>query len=258
MREKISQVLREALEDKAFVYALWMEGADANGSVDQYSDIDYYVDYEDDYEDEVIDLVDQALESLGSLDYRVVRQSGHPKLGQIVYHIQGTSPYLAIDFNLQKHSRDRKESVLVEGDFIEAAKVIFDKDEIIRYKPLNLKDYGAYNKKRYEDALYRVSQSDRVLKYVYRKQYPEAYAYYNRYLIEPLISLLRLTYTPSHADYYLVHISSHLPSDQVDKLTSFLQVQSLEDIEFKSTRAVEWFYKLNDLLKKEAHFETIN
>lgn len=71
--------------------------------------------------------------------------------------------------------------------------------------------------------------------------------YYNRYVLEPLIDLLRLIYTPANADYYLVHISHHIPDDQLKRLEYFAQLPSLDAMENRIPEAEVWF---NELIKE--------
>lgn len=241
-RDDIINKLKYALEPLPFVYALWLEGADTNGTLDEYSDIDIWIDVEDSNIDKVLDAVESALLRLGRIDYKYVMPQGHPKLGQTVYHLEESSEYLMIDMNWQLHSRD--DYTFIRGDKIETARVIFDKDNIIRYKDYDLQDNAESNTRRLEEARYRYTQHCRVLKYVYRRMYPEAYAYYNRYVVEPLIDLLRLIYTPAHSDYYLIHISHHIPEVERQKLESFLRISSFEDIEKKTAEAQVWFDEL--------------
>ena len=42
-RDNITNKLREALEPLPFIYAFWLEGADAIGTVDEYSDISQHI-----------------------------------------------------------------------------------------------------------------------------------------------------------------------------------------------------------------------
>lgn len=246
-RNTIVEYLKEKLEPLPYVYAMWLEGADANGTLDEYSDIDIYIDIEDKNEMDAIEAVEKALNELGEVDYKYIMNHNHPKLRQRIYHMKDASEYLMIDFCWQLHSRNREEYTYIRGNKIEAAKVIFDKDNIIRYKDEDPKDYKEYNEECIDDCKYRYSQHSRVIKYVYRNQYPEAYAYYNRYVVEPLITLLRLIYTPAHIDYYLIHISSHIPEDERVKLEYFLKNSSLKDISDKIPQAQKWF---NELLER--------
>jgi len=90
------------------------------------------------------------------------------------------------------------------------------------------------------------TQHKRVEKYVLRGQYLEAYAYYNRYVLEPLIDLLRLIYTPAHAHYYLIHISQHIPETERKLLEYYAQINTLIEIAEKMPSARKWFVELVD------------
>lgn len=248
--EIIIKRLKEELEPLQYVHAMWLEGADAIGQADEYSDIDIYIDIEDEYEQEAIDKVENILSTVSEIDYKYVMNHGHPKLRQRIYHLKGSSEYLMIDFCWQLHSRDKEEYVYIKGNTIEAAKVIFDKSEIIRYKDYKEEDYRCLNVEDLEECKYRYSQHCRVTKYIHRGMYLEAYAYYNKYVLEPLIHVLRMIYTPAHANYYLIHISQHLPKIEVEKLQFFAQISTLKDIEDRIPLAEVWFSELVERLKE--------
>ena len=250
-RNIIIDKVHESLEPLPFIYAFWMEGADATCRVDEYSDIDFYIDFEDEYEAQATEVVENALSRIAKIDYKYVMQHPHPKLRQRIYHLAGTSEYLMIDFCWQLHSRDKDEYKYYENDIVEAVKVIFDKRNIIRQKPFNRTDFIQKNLTPLAEAKYRRTQYLRAEKYVRREQYLEAYAYYHRYVFEPLVTLLRLIYTPAHAWHYLVHISQHIPSSEREKLEYFAQVGSLRDIAERIPQAVEWFDALVDEVDTE-------
>lgn len=246
-RNQIIDRLREKLEPLHFIYAMWLEGADATGMVDEYSDIDIWVDFEDEYEDEAYQAVENALSGLSAIDYKYIVKHGHPKIRQRIYHLKNTSEYLMIDFCWQLHSRPSNESEYIKDDLIESIDVIFDKANVLRLVGPNPAKYERWNAERLDECKYYYSQHSRVKKYVLRGQYLEAYAYYNRYVLEPLIDILRLIYTPAHVDYYLVHISQHIPKEDLKKLEYFAQLTSLDDISERIPLAEKWF---NELLEK--------
>jgi len=238
-RSDIIAHLQNALEPLPCFHALWLEGADANGTADQYSDIDVWADIADDCEAQAYEAVENALAALAPLDYQYNMRHGHPKIRQRIYHLSGTGEYLMIDFCWQLHSREA--GFFIENDPIEAAKVLFDKSGVIQFQPFNAADFTDENQQRLEKAIYRRSQQMRAEKYVQRGLYLEAYAYYNQYALEPLIDLLRLIYTPAHADYHLVHISRHIPKAELAQLEYFAQISSLEDIAERLPKAAQWF-----------------
>jgi len=242
MRDYIIEKLYKSLEPLPYIHALWLEGADAIGTVDEYSDIDFWADIDDEYEKQAYKAVEDALSGIAPIDYKYVMNHGHPKIRQRIYHLANTSKYLMIDFCWQLHSRPKDEYAYYLGDNVEGAKVIFDKDNIIRYKDPS--DYAAANQEILEEAKYRRTQHLRAEKYVRRGQYLEAYAFYNRYVLEPLISLLRLIYTPAYPEHYLIHISLHIPAHERERLEYFAQICSLDDIEKKIPLAGTWFDEL--------------
>ena len=243
-RTAIINKLHEKLEPLSYIYAFWLEGADAAGAVDEYSDMDFWVDVEDEYEEQAYEAVEAALSELAKLDYQYMMRHDHPKIRQRIYHLAGTSEYLMIDFCWQLHSRPKEDYILWENSKIETAKVIFDKKNVIQYKPFDSAAFAEQNQIRFDEAKYRRAQHLRAEKYVRRGQYLEAYAYYHRYMLEPLIDLLRLMYTPTHADFYYCHISQHIPKAERERLEYFAQIGSLEDIAEKIPKAGAWFDEL--------------
>lgn len=254
-RELIVEKLKAGLEPLQYVNAMWLEGADASGHVDRYSDLDIYIDILDDFEEQAIESVERLLACISEVDYKYVVKHRHPKLRQRIYHLKGTDEYLAIDFVWQLHSRPKEEYLYIRGNTIEAARVIFDKVGIIRYEDPDERDYAAANTACLEECIYRYAQHARVLKYVRRGNYLEAYAYYNKYVLEPLITLLRLIHTPYHADYYLVHISQHIPESELRKLEFFAKVSALEDVEQRVPLAQDWFRELVQLFNAQVDWE---
>jgi len=241
-RDKIISKLKESLEPLPFVYAFWLEGADAVGEVDEYSDLDFWVDFEDEYEEQAIMSVENALSELAGIDYKYISPHGHPKIRQNIYHLAGTSEYLAVDFCWQLHSRN--DYAYYEDDSVEGVKVIFDKIGIIRYTQLNLSDFAEANQSRFDKAKHHRTQYARAEKYIRRGQYLEAFDHYNHYVLNPLIDILRLIYTPAYADYRLCHISNHIPEAERKKLEYFAQISSLEDVDKKLPQAGRWFDEL--------------
>jgi len=242
-RDDIIKALHIALEPLPYIHALWLEGADANGMVDEYSDIDFWIDFDDTYEEAAIAAVEDALATFAKIDLKEVFSHPHPKIRQRVYHLAGTSEFLMLDVCWQCHSR-ADEIVYIEGSIVENALPLFDKSNVLRWKAYDPTDDTDTHKAVLSKAQYRYGQHSRVWKYVRRGLYLEAYAYYNQYVLNPLIDLLRLLYTPANTDYYLCHISHHIPADAREKLEWFAQIASLGDIAAHMEPAREWFDEL--------------
>ncbi len=244
----ITETLKNELQPLPYIYALWLEGSFAMGHADEYSDIDYWIDVDDDYVKDALEHVEIALSKLGELDERDETGNDHPKLGQIVYHIKGSSPYLVLDFNWQLHSRDRKEYHYIKNDIVEGALVIFDKDDVIRFEEADDQEIIKNKENCKQECDYRYSQHLRVRKYISRGTFAESYAYYNKFVIEPLVMFLRLKYTPLYPYHYLLHISMHMPRTIVDRLEKLIQVKSLDEMENRMREAEEWYHELHEEL----------
>lgn len=248
MREAVIVQLVKVLEPQPWSHALWLEGADALGAVDAYSDLDCWLDVEDAQIETAIRTVDQALQALGALDMNETYVHAHPQIRQKIYHLQGSSPYLLIDFCWQLHSRPAAESQFLRGDRVETVQILFEKSPVIHFlepeqiEPVQM-DAATLN-----EMQQRLRQSCRPQKYVLREQFPEALVYYNKYLIEPLVYLLRLRYTPRYPDMHLIHISRHIPTQDLQRLESLLRNGSLADLGRNIPAAVRWFHELEDEL----------
>lgn len=246
--KEITEVLQNELQHLPYVYAFWLEGSFAMGHEDEYSDIDYWIDVEDAHVKEALEHVETALLRLGELDERDETANNHPKLGQIVYHIKNSNPYLVLDFNWQLHSRDRKEYHYIKNDNVEGAKILFDKDNVIRFVEADVQEFIKNRNQYKEECDYRYSQHLRVKKYIRRGNFLESYAYYNKYVIEPLVILLRLKYTPLYPDHYLLHISKHIPQLDANRLEKLIKVTTLGEMEIALHKAEQWYQELHNNL----------
>lgn len=181
--EKLNRnIIIDALKNRFIavdqVYAYWLEGADSLNAVDEYSDIDVWMDVEDGYEDMVFKIAEEEFTKQGKLDFKFKLNHSHPKIRQNYYHIEGTNEYLLIDFCIQCHSRDRNEVKYVEGDILEFPKIIFDKDNIITILEEDKEIDLDIIKNSINEIKGKYMQHSRVIKYVKRNNYPEAFIYY--------------------------------------------------------------------------------
>lgn len=229
IRKRIIDLLKGSFIDNGYVYAMWLEGSDGLGRADGYSDLDFWFDVEDGYENEILDKCIEILQTIDELDFIQKYEHPHPKIFQKNLHIKGTSEYLMLDICVQSHSRGSEGCTFVENDIAEYPFILFDKANVINIIKEPENDLEAI-KKIYNESIDRFSQQSRILKYIYRAKYLEAFAYYQKYACQPIVNLLRIAYTPRHIEYGLVHISDHLPREIVDKVELLYKVSTLDDI----------------------------
>ena len=253
IRDQIIERLRERLQDCEPVYALWLEGADGLGRVDEYSDIDVWLDVEDGWEEKALDVCLGVLKEFGPLDFVETFEHPHPKIFQYNAHITGTPEFLLLDICVQSHSRGSEGCTFVRDDVAEFPVILFDKAsiiQIIKEPPVN----QAEVQKVFRQCVDTFDQQSRLRKYLLRAKFLEATAYYGKYVCEPLITMYRLVHTPRHYEYYLVHITDHLPAEAVKNLETLHAFRSLEDITRNLSLANRLFAELKGQLLEKYPF----
>jgi hypothetical protein len=229
-RERIIEAITNNFINNPVVYALWLEGADSTHAVDEFSDIDLWLDVEDGREDDIFSQIERLLTEIGPLDFIYQAEHPHPKIRHKVFHLQDTSEFLLLDICIQSHSRKAEESEFVVGDPIESPRVIFDKAAVIRFRPLDKAQLQRQLQARIFHLEHIFARRSGAKKYVMRNEFLEALAYYHRYVLEPLVELLRIRYTPLHYGYGPVHISRHLPQDVVLALEALYKITTMDDV----------------------------
>ena len=234
-RNEIIATLKNFSENKDYVNAMWLEGADGIDKVDEYSDIDFWFDVDKEHQESFLYECISELEKLGRIDSRVdeIREV----IAQSNIHLENTSKYLTLDICIQSHEiRGLDVTCFIKNDIAELPLVLFDKNGIITYKEEYELDLNKI-KSVFENNKYRILQMSRVEKYIHRNQYLEAYMKYIENVANPLVVIARLIYTPRHYGYELCHISDHLPKDVVEELESLYKVKDFNDIKSNLDKA---------------------
>jgi predicted nucleotidyltransferase len=237
-RDRIIDALREGLFRQSAVLAMWLEGSGANSHVDEYSDIDLVVDVEDGAEDGILAEAERILSKLGSLDRADGPTRPNPYLWHKLFHLTCSSEFLIIDFVVQRHSRN---FVFQRGKFAEEPRVLFDKADVVRFAEPDNAQLQQELTVRLEELWQKFSLQTGVKKYLKRGKFLEALAYYHKYVLEPLVELLRIRYAPLTRDYHLVRVSDHLPVSVVAQLEDLYKVSTTDEIAAKLKRAGQLF-----------------
>jgi len=242
-RQEIINRLKSELKQNQFVFAFWLEGADAHKRVDKYSDIDIWLDVKDDKEDEVFKLIEIILTKLGKIDFAHEKDHPHPKIRQKFFHLEKTSEFLIIDVCIQKHSRIFYYTKEYKD---EKAKVIFDKtDGIITFKKLDKQKFMKENQERLKELEKTfIFFQAWINKEINRKKFLEAFYNYQEKTLKPLVEILRLKFEPTKKDFYINGIYSDLPKRYLTKLENLYKINSLEDLKIKNKQANDLFFEI--------------
>lgn len=238
MRQTLINRLTTCLQDEPTVHALWLEGADAYGHADRYSDIDLWADVDAGNEAQVFRTVRAALLEFGPLatDYAVAHP--HSQISQRFFQVEGMSPFCFVDLCLQHHGRVfdfRPQDLFL---------TLFDRDGLLE----KARAAGAAWVEEREAIVDRSQelQSARwravlVAKEAARGNLLEALSYYHEEVLRPLVELLRLRYCPGKHEYHLKHVYRDLPPMVAAELERLYSVVGLEELPTACERAAALF-----------------
>lgn len=234
-RESIISTLTDGLRGNPSVHALWLEGADAHGLADEYSDIDLWLDVEDGSENDVLRSIKDIARAIGPVDYECGGDNPDPQIRQAFLHIAGTPEFWILDICVQSHSR---QIAFTKGFADEKVKVLFDKCGVIRYADADWPALREARKRRAEELARALPRARTLLrKELRRGSFLQALHCYHEGLLKPLVELLRIRHQPTKQGFYLKHIDRDLPNDIVALLEDLYVISSLEDICTKSQKA---------------------
>lgn len=234
VRQTLIQRLREALEAQPGVHAVWLEGADALGRADGYSDLDLWLDVEAGEEEKAFQTVRATVQTFGPLDVEQAQPHPGPLIHQRFYRSTGLPPFLFVDVCVQTHGRD---AAFGPAD---AFLPLFDRTGVLRREtpsPLNLKEESA----RVLEHRWRWVLVEKELQRGHRL---EALAYYHAEVLEPLVRLLRLRSCPEKRGYGLKHSSADLPADDLQKLEALYARTGSSELRAGMWEAGEWMDRL--------------
>ncbi len=219
---------------------MWEGGAASFGRVDEWSDIDVQFAVDDERVADAVLLLEETLEDLGGIETRLVlpqpTSHGH---WQGFYRLKRASKFLLVDLVVMKKSSTNRFS---QPEIHGQPRISYDKIGFLKTDPLNKKELmeKLENRVRILATTFDLFQPF-VLKELNRRNYAEAFAYYNSVTVRPLIELLRVKYCPARHDFYTRYLYYDLPRNVAERLESFYFVSGPEELGKKHGEAVEWF-----------------
>lgn len=245
-RTNILEILETNLKNNSHVFAFWLEGADASGTIDEYSDLDIWLDVQDGQEDAVFQTIEKILTKLSPLDFNYEQEQPHPLIRHKIFHLKNSSDFLLLDVCIQSHSRN---FIFTQGLPGEEVKIIFDKQNVIQFQNFDEAAWQQQLSSRIHHLKNNFAQQSRVIKMIKRKSFIDAFNFYLKYVVQPLSELLRIKYAP-RKQIFLKYLSQDLPHDIAEQLKDLYQVSSLEELELKVKKA-------NTLFKQYDFFDNL-
>ncbi|CAG7598962.1 hypothetical protein PAESOLCIP111_00272 [Paenibacillus solanacearum] len=237
-RHTILREIAAELEPAEFILALWLEGSDGTCSVDAYSDIDLVCYTKEGCTGKAIERLDACMRRIGTLDIEY-EQTGRPDHNRYkVYHVRETPEHLLVDATIQSEPFPVS---FVREDRTVVPVVLFDKASIVQYRHSDPASHASALRTQLTEALGVYSQRSRAVKYTHRGLFLEAFIYYQKYVLSPLVDVLRIVHTPFQADCFLVHASRDFPAEVTKALEYLYGVRTTKDIAERIGKADELF-----------------
>lgn len=246
-RTQILAAIKSALEPLPFALAMWEGGAASFGRVDEWSDIDLQVAAQDEQVAEIFPIAEGALAAVSPVDlkYELPQPTWHGH-AQSFYRLRDASPYLMLDFVVMKASAPEK---FLQTEIHGKAVVHFDKAHVVRAQPLDRAAFAAKLKNRVETmrVTFELFQP-MALKELNRGNAIEAIAFYQSWVLRPLVELLHIQHAPFHYNFNTRYVQYDLPQPIVEKLQPLFFVRDVDDLRAKREQAERWFREtLNEI-----------
>jgi hypothetical protein len=118
---------------------------------------------------------------------------------------------------------------------------LVDKAGIVKYQNVDYLSQRSQLHKQLVQAQGLYKQRSRAVKFTKRGLFLESLIYYQKYVLNPLVDVFRIIYTPFQADCFLVHASRDFPAELVLTLENLYGVKTVQDIAERIILADELF-----------------
>jgi hypothetical protein len=237
-RERILKGIVSGLGSEDYILAIWLEGSDGTKSLDEYSDIDLVCYTKEGLIDDAFTRLDDCMGRLGQVDIAYEQPSRPTNNRFKVYHLQGTSDNLLVDVTIQSESFPIS---FINEDKTVVPVILVDKAGIVKYQNVDHVSQRSQLHTQLVQAQGIYSQRSRAVKYTKRGLFLESLIYYQRYVLNPLVDVFRIIYTPFQAECFLVHASRDFPVEVVLALEKLYGVKTVQDIAERINLADELF-----------------
>jgi hypothetical protein len=242
-REILIDAIQKAVEPLDEILAMYQGGSAAFGKADEMSDVDLQIIAVDEFAGHVIPLVEDAFAAVAIVKYRneIPQPTWHGHR-QVFYRFGNASPYLMLDLVVICASSPNK---FLEPEIHGERVIAFDKTGITTIPPL---DQAALQKT--IEAARRTLLLDReftglyVTKELNRDHFIEAVTYYFAYTLNPLITLLRMKYSPARYNFRTKKVYDDLPEEVLARIAPFYAIRDANDLREKDQLASSWIREL--------------
>lgn len=253
MRQRIIERLRESLEPRPEVLALWQGGSAAFGRDDAMSDIDLQLMVKDGFVEQARGLLEETLRRLAPIEASyVLPQPTWHGYWQGFYRLQGAGPYLLVDAVILKES---DKSLLSEPEIHGQAVVYFDRTGRVGRELADRDKIGEYIRLRLDRARASAEIFHRFVdKELGRGRQLDALVLYQTLVLGPLVETLRIMRDPYRYNFGPRYLDFCLPAEEIQELRSLSFVGSPGDLIVKKEFALGWLKRNLESIDPEKIF----
>lgn len=238
-RTRILDALLGALEPMPAVIAFWEAGSKATGRLDEYSDLDLQLLVEDGAVDAVRQAIEATLLSLAPFQRRhEIPQPAWHGHWQAFYHLQGTDPLLLVDLVIMERKNPNR---FLEPEIHGVPTVYFDREGLIKGEPTDAAAFAEKLRKR----LPIIEEPMEIFhpfvdKELRRGREVDAFAFYQGFLLNRLVEVLRMKYCPWRFNFGLRYLQFDLPPAAYARVRELVYVASAADLAARKAEALQW------------------
>ncbi len=230
-REHVLKTLLRALGPRDDVSAVWEGGSAANGTTDEYSDIDLTVVTSGSRED-VFQIIETTLIGISPITHRYVETPAlWPGYLMTVYFLRNAPKHFFVDVGVLSNNSDELLNEFLQIERHGNPVIHFDKMGIAKPRHGDVEALRAKQLARLDEIeqFYPVYRTD-VLKALDRGQPIDAYAFYFGAMIKPLVELMGMHFRPFRFDFGLRYIHRAFPQAEQKVVERLLYVRSIEEM----------------------------
>lgn len=242
-KKKILNAIVHDLNLNPKALAAWEGGSAANGTSDQYSDIDLTVVGSDNV-DLLFDSIESTLSRVSKINHRWIEPSSHwPGCFHRLYILADSPKHFFVDVAVFLHE---SKNILHEFSEIERhGNLVIHFDKLAIIKPRS-GDFDALKVKQLErlgeiEEAFPIYKTN-VLKELDREHSIDAFFFYFSGMVKPLVEVMGILHRPFRFDFGLRYLHKTFPLEDQKLIENFLYVRTMNEVR-ENTEKIELLFK---------------
>jgi len=248
---KILEEMVADLKSDPLVLAVWEGGSAANGTSDEYSDIDLIVVGSKSI-DTIFESIESTLNRVSTITHRRVEPTQFlPDYFQRVYFLEDAPKHFFVDAGVFLRESEHLFLELLQIERHGSPVVHFDKLDLVKPRNGDLSELKAKQRKRLseiEDA-FPIFKTE-VLKELDRGHSVDAFAFYFDGIVRPLVELMGMLHRPFRYDFGLRYLHKSFPENDRKQIEDLLYVCTVDEMKDRVLKADRLFHETRLLVQK--------